>query len=214
MAAISASGRWIAFAPKGGLTTIMQYAHAGVAQEVHHNHQHPVRDVTIVCRDPWLRAISIYYYNMCTMPYNKDYNHAVADANGGEYKRLYDQIRHVYPQPSELSVDAPRFLYWIDQVLPKTIHTDGHTMTQTFSWRLPTGVNWQDNKVEWWRLQDLNHHLLQEFGWVPQLQNKQSYHRKRALKLLELDGVRDAIHKYYAEDFAAYETAQQQYRSR
>ena len=148
------------------------------------------------------------------MPYNKDYNHAIADDNDGKYNSLYDAVREKYPQPSELPVDAERFLYWIEEVLPNTIWTDGHTMSQTQSWVLPTGVNWQDNKVEWWRLQDLNHHLLAEFGWVPQLQNKQSYHRKRAQKLLELEGVRDAIYTHYAEDFAAYETAQQQYQSR
>lgn len=212
MAVISAAGRWIAFAPKAGLTSMLQYADAGDAQIVRSPHLQPQQPVTIICRDPLLRAISIYYYNMCTMPYNHAYNHAIADANGGKYNRLYEQIRCVYPQPSELPVDADRFLYWIEQVLPNTIHTDGHTMTQVFSWQLPGQLRWHqlNGGITWWRLQDLNHHLLQEFGWVPELQNRQDYHRKRALKLLELDGVRDAIRKYYAEDFAAYETAQQQ----
>jgi len=210
MAIISNSGTWIAFAPKAGLTTLLQYADAGDAQIVDSTHLHPQQPVTIICRDPWLRAISIYYYNMCTMPYNNDYNHAIADANGGKYNRLYEQIRRVYPQPSELSVDADRFLYWIEQVLPNTIHTDGHTMTQVFSWKLPAEMSWQCSDVEWWCLQDLNHHLLKLFGWVPKLQNRQAYHRKRALKYLELDGVRDAILKHYAEDFTAYETALQQ----
>jgi len=141
MAIISNSGTWIAFAPKAGLTTLLQYADAGDAQIVDSPHLQPQQPVTIICRDPWLRAISIYYYNMCTMPYNNDYNHAIADANGGKYNRLYEQIRRVYPQPSELSVDADRFLYWIEQVLPNTIHTDGHTMTQVFSWKLPAEMS-------------------------------------------------------------------------
>lgn len=213
MAVISNQGTWIAFAPKAGFTSVMQYAHAGVAQVVHHNHQYPSQPATIICRDPLLRAISIYYYNMCTMPYNNNYNRAIADdVAGGAYKRLYEQIRRVFPQPSELPVDADRFLYWIEQVLPNTIHTDGHTMTQTTTWILPGQLRWHqlNGGITWWCLQDLNHHLLQEFGWVTQVQNRQDYHRKRALKYLELDGVRDAIHKYYAEDFTAYETALQQ----
>ena len=213
MSIITSKGKWIAFAPKAGLTTMYQYVDAGLAEHTR-THLYTASSTVIICRDPLLRAISIYYYNCITMPYNNHYNHAIAAANGGDYNPLYDQIRLVYPQPSELPVDAERFLYWIDQVLPNTIHTDRHTMSQTDHWKLPDCATWQQVNVEWWRLQDLNHHLQAEFGWVPQLQNRQAYHRSRSLKLLELEGVRDSIYKYYAEDFAAYETAQQHNRSR
>lgn len=210
MAIVSNSGTWIAFAPKAGLTTLLQYADAGDAHTYYYPLIKPHHRVVIVCRDPWLRAISIYHYNMLTMPYNKLYNEAISPLHKKRYNSLYDSVRTVYPQPSELPVDEERFLYWIDQVLPNTIYTDGHTMTQVSSWKLPTHVSWQCSDVEWWCLQDLNHHLLKLFGWVPKLQNRQAYHRKRALKYLELDGVRDAILKHYAEDFTAYETALQQ----
>jgi hypothetical protein len=210
MSIITTAGAWIAFAPKAGLTTMHQYVGTGVAELARTLQHRSHHSTTIICRDPLERAISIYYYNMCTMPYNKDYNHAIADANDGKYNKLYDAVREKYPQPSELPVDAERFLYWIDQVLPNTIWTDGHTISQTKSWRLPTGVHWRDRDIQWWCLQNLNQHLLQEFGWVPQQQNRQAYHRKRALKYLELEGVRDAIYTHYAEDFEAYETALQQ----
>ena len=210
MSIITTAGAWIAFAPKAGLTTMHQYVGAGLAELDEMIVQHRSQRTTIICRDPLLRAISIYHYNMCTMPYNNRYNQAIADANDGKYNSLYDAIRSRYPQPSTRGLDAERFLYWIDQVLPNTIHTDGHTISQTKSWRLPTGVQWRDRDIQWWCLQNLNQHLLREFGWVPQQQNRQAYHRKRALKYLELEGVRDAIYTHYAEDFEAYETALQQ----
>jgi hypothetical protein len=210
MSIITTAGAWIAFAPKAGLTTMHQYVGAGLAELDEMIVQHRSQRTTIICRDPLLRAISIYHYNMITMPYNNRYNQAIADANDGKYNSLYDAIRSRYPQPSTRGLDAERFLYWIDQVLPNTIHTDGHTISQTKSWRLPTGVQWRDRDIQWWCLQNLNQHLLQEFGWVPQQQNRQAYHRKRALKYLELEGVRDAIYTHYAEDFEAYETALQQ----
>jgi len=210
MSIITTAGAWIAFAPKAGLTTMHQYVGAGLAELDEMIVQHRSQRTTIICRDPLLRAISIYHYNMITMPYNNRYNRAIADANDGKYNSLYDAIRSRYPQPSTRGLDAERFLYWIDQVLPNTIHTDGHTISQTKSWRLPTGVQWRDRDIQWWCLQNLNQHLLQEFGWVPQQQNRQAYHRKRALKYLELEGVRDAIYTHYAEDFEAYETALQQ----
>ena len=210
MSIITTAGAWIAFAPKAGLTTMHQYVGAGLAELDEMIVQHRSQRTTIICRDPLLRAISIYHYNMITMPYNNRYNQAIADANDGKYNSLYDAIRSRYPQPSTRGLDAERFLYWIDQVLPNTIHTDGHTISQTKSWRLPTGVHWRDKDIQWWCLQNLNQHLLAEFGWVPQQQNRQAYHRKRALKYLELEGVRDAIYTHYAEDFEAYETALQQ----
>ena len=210
MSIITTAGAWIAFAPKAGLTTMHQYVGAGLAELDEMIVQHRSQRTTIICRDPLLRAISIYHYNMITMPYNNRYNQAIADANDGKYNSLYDAIRSRYPQPSTRGLDAERFLYWIDQVLPNTIHTDGHTISQTKSWRLPTGVQWRDRDIQWWCLQNLNQHLLAEFGWVPQQQNRQAYHRKRALKYLELEGVRDAIYTHYAEDFEAYETALQQ----
>ena len=98
------------------------------------------------------------------MPYTPEYASAVEDQR---YTRLYTAIRSRYPQPSTQGLDAERFLYWIQCVLPLTIHTDGHTISQTQSWRLPTGVQWRDRDIQWWCLQNLNQHLLQEFGWVP-----------------------------------------------
>lgn len=193
----TSSGKWITYAPKVCFTTMSHYTHTLTDFSA----------VVIVCRDPLLRAISIYHYNMCTMPYTPEYASAVEDQR---YTRLYTAIRSRYPQPSTRGLDAERFLYWIQCVLPLTIHTDGHTISQTQSWRLPTGVQWRDRDIQWWCLQNLNQHLLREFGWVPQQQNRQAYHRKRSLKYLELEGVRDAIYTHYAEDFEAYETALQQ----
>lgn len=197
MNSISIGTTWITWAPKAGLTTMSQYVDKKLITKQDSNR------IIIIVRDPLLRALSTYHYNMVNMPYTLK---PPVDDN---YSNLYLNIRRVYPDPSKDAYDYERFLYWIDQVLPITITTDGHTISQTQSWKLPNDKHWRltDIPIEWWCLEDLDKHLLQTFGWVTTKQNKQDYNQKQCLKYLELEGVQDALYKYYADDFAAYKTA-------